>query len=105
MQLKIAPSQTERRRHTRKYAEGELPPERSFFFRGADKKLNLRARNLIQFLQLAEGVDDDTWMHHLREGDYSEWMRDAIKDTELAECGPRCGEGTKPSPPSKAANR
>ncbi len=85
VRLTIAPSQTERRRHTRKYAEGELPPERSFFFRGADRKLNLRARNLIQFLQLAEGVDDDTWNHHLREGHYSEWLRNSIKDPELAD--------------------
>jgi HAD superfamily hydrolase (TIGR01484 family) len=85
VKLKIAPSQTERRRHTRKYAEGELPPERSFFFRGPEQKLNLRARNLIQFLQIAEGVDDDTWTHHLREGHYSEWLRNAIKDPELAD--------------------
>jgi len=83
--LKIAPSQTERRRHTRKYAEGELAPERSFFFRGADRRLNLRARNLIQFLQIAEGVDEDTWLHHLHEGHYSDWLRNAIKDPELAE--------------------
>jgi HAD superfamily hydrolase (TIGR01484 family) len=83
--LKIAPSRTERRRHTRKYAEGELPPERSFFFRGAQKKLNLRARNLIQFLQLAEGIDEETWMFHLQSGDYSAWFRQAIKDSGLAE--------------------
>jgi energy-coupling factor transporter ATP-binding protein EcfA2 len=83
--LKIAPSQTEHRRHTRKYAEGELPPDRSFFFKGAEQKLNLRARNLIQFLQLAEGVDEDTWLHHLRAGDYSEWISRCIKDSGLAE--------------------
>jgi len=83
--INIAPSFTERRRHTRKYAEGELPPDRSFYFRGPEQKLNLRARNLIQFLQLAEGVDDGTWMHHLRAGDYSEWVQNAIKDGGLAE--------------------
>jgi energy-coupling factor transporter ATP-binding protein EcfA2 len=82
--LKIAPGHTERRRHTRKYAEGELPPDRSFYFKGPEKKLNLRARNLIQFLQLAEGVDDDTWMHHLKAGDYSAWVRQCIKDSGLA---------------------
>ena len=85
VQLKIMPGKTERRRHTRKYAEGELPPDRSFFFRGPELKLNLRARNLIQFLQLAEGIDDDTWTHHLRAGDYSAWIRTAIKDSGLAE--------------------
>ena len=45
----------EHRRHTRKYAEGNLPPERSFYFRGKEGKLNLRAKNLIQFLELADG--------------------------------------------------
>jgi HAD superfamily hydrolase (TIGR01484 family) len=83
--IHIAKSHTERRRHTRKYAEGELPPERSFFFRGPQKKLKLRAQNLITFLQLAEGVDDDTWTHHLRNGDYSQWVEDCIKDEGLAE--------------------
>ncbi len=83
--LKIAPGHTERRRHTRKYAEGELPPERSFYFRGPENKLKLRAHNLILFLQMADGVDEDTWMHHLREGDYSEWLRHAIKDDEIAD--------------------
>ena len=83
--LKIAPSHTERRRHTRKYAEGELPPERSFFFRGPQNKLKLRAHNLIMFLQMADGVDEDTWTHHLRNGDYSSWIRNAIKDGDLAD--------------------
>ena len=83
--LKIAPSHTERRRHTRKYAEGELPPDRSFWFRGPENKLKLRAHNLILFLQMADGVDDDTWMFHLGNGDYSEWFRNAIKDDELAD--------------------
>jgi hypothetical protein len=75
---------TERRRHSRKYAEGELPPDRSFYFRGPEGKLNLRSRNLILFLEMAEGVGDDTWLHHLRRGDYSRWFREAIKDPNLA---------------------
>jgi HAD superfamily hydrolase (TIGR01484 family) len=83
--LKIAPSRTERRRHTRKYAEGELPPERSFYFRGPQNKLKLRAHNLILFLQMADGVDEDTWTHHLKRGDYSDWIRHAIKDDGLAD--------------------
>jgi hypothetical protein len=29
-------------------------------------------------------VDDETWLHHLRRGDYSQWMREAIKDEALA---------------------
>jgi hypothetical protein len=75
----------EHRRHTRKYAEGSLSPERSFYFRGEEGKLNLRARNLIQFLELADGVDEDTWEYHFRLGHYSRWFRDAIKDDDLAD--------------------
>jgi hydroxymethylpyrimidine pyrophosphatase-like HAD family hydrolase len=82
--LRPAPSRTQRRRHRRKYAEGEIEPERSFYFRGPEGKLNLRAQNLMLFQQLAEGVDDVTWLYHLRRGDYSRWFRDAIKDETLA---------------------
>ncbi len=82
--IRLAPSRLEHQRHSRKYAEGELPPERSFFFRGPEGKLNLRAQNLILFLQIADGVDDDTWVHHLSRGDYSAWFRDKIKDETLA---------------------
>ena len=81
----VEPSTVDRRRHTRKYAEGELPPDRSFYFRGPEGKLNLRAQNLIIFLQIAEGVDDETWLYHLRAGEYSRWFREYIKDEELFE--------------------
>jgi hypothetical protein len=73
----------ERRRHVRKYSAGELGPDRSFHFRGPDGRLNLRAQNLMIFMQMAEGVDDATWMHHLRRHDYSGWFRDCIKDEAL----------------------
>lgn len=82
--VRVAPSRTERQRHTRKYAEGVLAPDRSFYFRGPDRKLNLRAQNLMLFLQIADGVDDPTWLHHLQQGDYSRWFRDSIKDDGLA---------------------
>ena len=36
------------------------------------------------FLQMAEGVDDDTWLYHLKQGDISRWFRTVIKDLELA---------------------
>ncbi|HYR89815.1 MAG TPA: HAD-IIB family hydrolase [Terriglobia bacterium] len=74
----------ERRRHRRKYAEGQLPPDLCFYFRGPAGKLKLRAQNLAMFLQMAEGVDDDTWLFHLKEGDISRWFRTVIKDPELA---------------------
>jgi hypothetical protein len=82
--VKIAPGRAERHRHRRKYAEGELPPERSFYFKGPAGKLNLRAQNLIMFLQLADGIDDETWNFHFRNKDFSKWFREAIKDEVLA---------------------
>jgi hypothetical protein len=81
----IAPPRTERRRHHRKYAEGELEPDRSFYFRGPEGKLNLRAQNLVTFIQMAEGVDEETWQHHLAAGHYSQWFREKIKDDALAD--------------------
>ena len=74
----------DRRRHLKQYAEGELSPQQSFYFRGPENKLNLRAQNLMTFLQLADGVDDDTWTHHLKKGDYSRWFRQFLKDDDLA---------------------
>lgn len=82
--VQAKPSTVQRKRHQRKYAEGELPPDRSFYFRGPEGKLKLRAQNLYVFLTLADGVDDDTWLFHLRRGDYSTWFRDRIKDADLA---------------------
>jgi HAD superfamily hydrolase (TIGR01484 family) len=83
VRVRLIPGRAEHRRHVRKYAEGELPPDRSFFFRGPDAKLNLRAQNLIVFLQLADGVDDETWEYHRRRGDYSRWIAQGIKDDAL----------------------
>jgi hydroxymethylpyrimidine pyrophosphatase-like HAD family hydrolase len=82
--LRMIEPRQQRKRHARKYAEGQLPQERSFWFRGPDGKLRLRAQNLTVFLQMAEGVDEDTWMHHLKARDYSRWFRDCIKDEDLA---------------------
>src|SRR6266700_2528727 len=79
----LAPK-SEHRRHVRKYATGELGEDKSFYFRGPAGQLNLRAQNLALFIQLAEGVDDETWLHHLQIQDYSRWFREAIKDEALA---------------------
>ena len=72
-------------RHIRKYAEGALGEDKSFYFRGPSNALNLRAQNLTIFMQMADGVDDETWRHHLQANDYSRWVREAIKDDELAD--------------------
>jgi hydroxymethylpyrimidine pyrophosphatase-like HAD family hydrolase len=82
--LKVEPCHSEHLRHRRKYAEGELDEERSFYFRGPEGEMNLRAQNLNIFLQLADGVDQKTWLFHLKRGDYSNWLRHSLKDPELA---------------------
>jgi hypothetical protein len=67
----------------RKYAEGKLGDDKSFCCRGPEGRLKLRAHNLALFVQMAGGVDDAIWLHHLQAGDYSRWFRDAIKHDEL----------------------
>ena len=84
VRFRSIPPHTEHQRHIRKYAEGKLSDDDAFYFRGPQGKLKLRAQNLITFIQLSEGVDDETWLHHLGRGDYSDWFRKAIEDEELA---------------------
>lgn len=82
--VKVVKPKQARDRHKRKYAEGELDADRSFYFRGREGKLNLRAQNLMIFVQLAEGLDEDTWQFHREGGHYSRWFGDVIKDPDLA---------------------
>jgi hypothetical protein len=82
--VRLEPAAHERTRHSRKYVEGNLGSARSFYFRGPDARLNLKANNLLLFLQLGDGVDDDTWEFHRKNGDYSKWFHDEIKDAQLA---------------------
>jgi HAD superfamily hydrolase (TIGR01484 family) len=83
--VSIGKAREDHRRHTRKYAEGRLGEDKSFYFTGPAHLLNLRAHNLAAFLQLAQGIDDDTWLFHLRNGDYTRWFRNSIKDDDLAD--------------------
>lgn len=82
--MRAIPGTGERRRHRLKYAEGRLGEDTSFWFRGPEGKLNLRAHNLILFLDIGDGVDAETWEFHRRRGDFSAWMRERVKDAELA---------------------
>jgi hydroxymethylpyrimidine pyrophosphatase-like HAD family hydrolase len=81
--MRALPGQAERIRHRRKYAEGDVRYN-SFYFRGPSGKHNLKAQNLNVFCQIAEGIGEETWMFHLRRNDYSRWIRDVIKDHDLA---------------------
>ncbi|MFO0968911.1 MAG: HAD family hydrolase [Gemmataceae bacterium] len=101
--IRAVQTRMERRRHVRKYAEGELPPERSFYFRGRDGRLKLRAQNLRLFLQLADGVDDDTWQFHREQADFSRWFQESIKDERLAEESARIEKDLNVSAPEARA--
>jgi len=83
--IKADKPKQQHKRHTRKYAHGDLDEEFCFYFRGPNDTLHLKAQNLMIFLQIAEGVDDATWMYHLQRKDYSDWFRIHIKDDSLAE--------------------
>jgi hypothetical protein len=82
--VRLEPGRKKARRHSRKYAEGLLIPERSFYFRGEHGALNLRAHNLVLFVEIAEGVDAATWQFHRQRHDYSRWFEEQIGDAELA---------------------
>lgn len=82
--IDILPGRSERIRHRRKYAEGNMRYH-SFFFRGPRNRHNLKAQNLAMFSQIADGIGEETWMFHLRRGDYSRWFRAAVKDSYLAD--------------------
>ncbi|RUU85141.1 HAD-IIB family hydrolase, partial [Mesorhizobium sp. M7A.T.Ca.TU.009.01.1.2] len=59
--VKVVEPRQSLKRHSRKYAEGQLDEAGSFYFHGPDNAMNLRAHNLMIFAQIAEGIDDKTW--------------------------------------------
>ena len=83
--IRLNRSKQEHQRHIRKYAEGDLGAYHSFYFTGPHGKLNLKAHNLIMFTHIADGIDDETWFHHLRRHDFSRWVRSSVKDQQLAD--------------------
>ncbi len=72
------------KRHKRKYATADMG-DNSFYFKGPGAKLNLKAHNLVIFKQIADGIDDKTWLFHLKKNEYSAWFRNEIHDEELAD--------------------
>jgi hydroxymethylpyrimidine pyrophosphatase-like HAD family hydrolase len=100
--FRIAPRRTEHRRHLRKYAGGDLG-DSSFYFTGPGGRLNLRAYNVTVFVEMARGVDLETWQYHLGNGDISAWFRDKVKNPDLAKeikaverkAGKRAAEDTR----------
>ncbi|MCB8882692.1 HAD-IIB family hydrolase [Acidisoma cellulosilytica] len=82
--LRPPPPRQQHRRHIGKYATGNVGAWHSFYFRGRQGQCNLTARNLYEFIDCADKIDDETWDYHLRSGHYSAWFRDVIRDDGLA---------------------
>jgi HAD superfamily hydrolase (TIGR01484 family) len=75
----------ENQRHQHSYYDGDLEPQQRFVFRGPHGKLNLEVQNVRIFLQIAEGLDEETWEYHRRRNDYSRWFESVIQDVDIAE--------------------
>jgi HAD superfamily hydrolase (TIGR01484 family) len=82
--IELVRGRTARVRHQRKYAMGDMG-NRSFYFTGPDGQHRLRAQNLVLFSQIADGIDEPTWLYHLRRGDYSRWFQESVRDRYLAD--------------------
>jgi HAD superfamily hydrolase (TIGR01484 family) len=89
-------------RHKRKYATGDMGTN-SFYFKGPFNKLNLKANNLITFIQMGKGVDDETWLYHLRRNDYFNWFRGSVKDEGLAREAESAGQKEQSADVSRKA--
>jgi hydroxymethylpyrimidine pyrophosphatase-like HAD family hydrolase len=95
--MRVIHGKAERLRHIRKYAVGDLKTA-SFWFRGPNSKHNLSAPNLNLFCHIGRGIDEETWLYHLRRGDYSRWIRGSVKDEALATLVQQIEQGNDLSP-------
>jgi hypothetical protein len=84
LRFRVAPRRSEHQRHIRKYTRADLGSDSSFYFRGPEGRLNLRAYNVHAFSEMARGVDPETWMYHLQRGDISTWFDKRVKDADIA---------------------
>ncbi len=59
--VRVETARTQRRRHVRKQVrDGNAHPRAKLYFRGPEDRLKLLAHNLTFFLELDEGVDEET---------------------------------------------
>jgi hydroxymethylpyrimidine pyrophosphatase-like HAD family hydrolase len=90
--VKPRPPHQTHQRHIGKYAMGDVGAWHSFYFRGSQGKHNLPARNLYEFIETSDFVDDATWLYHLQSGHYATWFRSVIRDEDLAKEADRIGQ-------------
>lgn len=81
--LRVPPGRAERLSRLHGHVEGDLGSG-SFVFRGPEGRHQLRANNLSTFRQVADDVEEPVWLFHLWHGDFSRWIRNVLRDDELA---------------------
>jgi HAD superfamily hydrolase (TIGR01484 family) len=81
--IKIETPRQPHERHKGKYAIGDVGEEHSFYFCDETGR-GRRARNLSEFIRLADEVQDAAWEKHLHTGDFAAWFVAVIRDEELA---------------------
>lgn len=62
-----------------------VPPENAFYFCTAEGVYtNISANSLQDFAEKLEGIDESSILFHYPRGDFQAWIKDTLKDTELA---------------------
>ena len=79
-----APRQTAHVRHRSKYVDSLVPPGREFLFRRPDGHVRGAADSLQAFRRVAAIAPEEVLAHHAQHGDFSRWVEDVFRDTELA---------------------
>lgn len=71
-------------RHLHKYADGEVPVEKGFTFRGSHGELGTHVTSLRGFMQALGKTSADSFLHHAAHRDFSRWVRDVFQDRSLS---------------------
>lgn len=82
--LRFAPRWVSHVRHWHKYARGQLPVERRFYFRAPHGLTGAVSGNMAEFHHEARRADLDTIRQHAAGGDFSRWMGEVLQDQPLA---------------------
>jgi hydroxymethylpyrimidine pyrophosphatase-like HAD family hydrolase len=71
-------------RHLNKYLRAPLPGQKRFFFRPLKGEVPAPAASLWDFRETLATLPTETVAYHLRRGDFERWVRDVMRDAELA---------------------
>lgn len=72
-------------RHWHKYAEGQVSPERRFYFRDHGGLTGRSAGNVTELRRELRRADDGILRHHASHGDFSRWLADLTCDDGMVD--------------------